>query len=348
LSPADSILDVQNLSKFFPGGRGTTIHAVNDVSFAIRPGEILGMVGESGSGKSTIGRAIVGLAHATSGQIIFRGQDITGLPEKKFRGLRKDLQIVFQDPWGALNPRLKVRTIVEEPLRLHTQMNATDRRRRVEELAQLVRLNAGLLTRYPNELSGGQLQRVCIARALATNPELIVLDEPTSSLDLSVRAGILRLLLELRTETSIAMLFISHDLGTVRLISDRIVVIYLGRIVEQGPTEQVFKAPAHPYTQALLSAHLPPDPAIDQGRHILEGEIPSSVTLPEGCFFAGRCPVAVEACAHQRPTMVTLDGDHQAACLRIAEGANSIGDAPVLGGPKQVSAQSNTASGRTP
>ena len=329
MSEGGAILKVNNLTKTFPGGSGSTIHAVNDVTFEIRPGEILGMVGESGSGKSTIGRAITGLAQATSGGVIFRGKDITSLPEKHFRGLRKDLQIVFQDPWGALNPRLRVKTIVEEPLRLHTDMNSAERKRRVSELAQLVRLNTGLLSRFPNELSGGQLQRVCIARALATNPELIVLDEPTSSLDLSVRAGILRLLLNLRRELSISMLFISHDLGTVRLISDRIVVIYLGRIVEQGPTEKVFKEPSHPYTQALLSAHLTPDPEIGHGRHILEGEIPSTVHLPTGCFFAGRCPVGLESCTKQSPPMVNIDGDHQSACLRVADGENLLGAAQI-------------------
>jgi oligopeptide/dipeptide ABC transporter ATP-binding protein len=335
MSEGGAILEVNNLTKTFPGRSGSTIHAVNDVTFEIRPGEILGMVGESGSGKSTIGRAITGLAHATSGGVMFRGKDITSLPEKHFRGLRKDLQIVFQDPWGALNPRLRVKTIVEEPLRLHTDMNSAERKRRVSDLAQLVRLNTGLLSRFPNELSGGQLQRVCIARALATNPELIVLDEPTSSLDLSVRAGILRLLLNLRRELSISMLFISHDLGTVRLISDRIVVIYLGRIVEQGPTEKVFKKPSHPYTQALLSAHLPPDPEIGHGRHILEGEIPSTVHMPTGCFFAGRCPVALESCTKQSPPMVNIDGDHQAACLRVADGENFLGAAKIAA-PTQV------------
>ena len=228
--PAENpVLKVENLVKHFPAGDGDRIvHAVNGVSFSIAAGQTLGMVGESGSGKSTIGRTVLRLLRPTSGRITFQGRDISGLPEKSCRPLRADMQMVFQDPWAALNPRMKVRSLIEEPLLLHTKMGRAERRDYAHEMALRVNLNADLLSRYPSGLSGGQLQRVCIARAIATNPKLIVLDEPTSSLDLSVRAGILELLSELKEETGAAMLFISHDLGTVRLISDRIVVLYLG------------------------------------------------------------------------------------------------------------------------
>jgi oligopeptide/dipeptide ABC transporter ATP-binding protein len=319
------LLAVENLTKVFRGPGGAAIHAVNDVSFTLRPGEITALVGESGSGKSTIGRAITRLIEPSGGRVLFRGTDIAHLAEDACRPLRKDLQIVFQDPWGALNPRLRVRTLIEEPLKLHGDEDAPTRRRRIDELADRVRLNRDLLNRFPNELSGGQLQRVCIARAIATNPAVIVLDEPTSSLDLSVRAGILKLLNTLRKETGAAMMFISHDLGTVRVISDRILVLYLGGVVEEGATRDVFGRPQHPYTQALMSAHLPPNPKAKLARHLLSGEIPSAIDLPGGCAFASRCPIAIEACRRDRPVLGAAGGAGQrAACLRIADGKNLI------------------------
>lgn len=319
------VLAVENLVKHFPMGDGQTVHAVNGVDFAIRPGEVLGMVGESGSGKSTIGRVVLRLLSPTSGTVRFQGRDISRLKEKDCRPLRADMQMVFQDPWGALNPRMKVSALIGETLKLHTGLDGAARRRRVEELAERVRLPTTFLDRYPADLSGGQLQRVCIARAIATNPKLIVLDEPTSSLDLSVRAGILELLAELRAETKVAMLFISHDLGTVRLISDRIVVLYLGSIVEYAGAREVFERPAHPYTQALISAHLPPDPQATVARHVLEGEIPSPIDLPPGCLFSTRCPVAVERCRREVPDMLAVgEASHRAACLRLPDGGNLI------------------------
>jgi oligopeptide/dipeptide ABC transporter ATP-binding protein len=320
------VLEVEGLVKHFPGPRGLTLHAVNGVSFAIAAGETLGVVGESGSGKSTIGRLVLRLLAPTAGRIRFRGGDITGLPERACRPLRAEMQMVFQDPWSALNPRIRIGELIAEPLKLHTRLSAAERRDRVEALAQRVRLSPELLSRYPSELSGGQLQRVCIARAIATSPKLIVLDEPTSSLDLSVRAGILELLAELKEQTGAAMMFISHDLGTVKLISDRIMVLYLGFVVEYAPADAVFAGAAHPYSQALLSAHLPADPTAVVRRHVLEGEIPSPIALPAGCAFASRCPVAVERCRAARPPLQPA-GDtaaHLAACLRIAEGANLI------------------------
>ncbi|MBU8544232.1 MULTISPECIES: ABC transporter ATP-binding protein [Roseomonadaceae] len=320
------VLEVEGLEKRFPAQGGRTVHAVNGVSFTINAGETLGVVGESGSGKSTIGRAVIRLLKPDGGQVRFQGRDITRLPESACRPLRSEMQMVFQDPWSALNPRIRIGDLIAEPLLLHTKLPRGERQDRAEHLARRVRLTTELLTRYPSELSGGQLQRVCIARAIATNPKLIVLDEPTSSLDLSVRAGILELLAELKAETGAAMMFISHDLGTVKLISDRIMVLYLGGVVEYAPAAQVFAEPAHPYSQALMSAHLPADPMAVLRRHVLEGEVPSPINLPPGCHFASRCPVAVPDCRRHAPELRPVHGDtaHQAACLRIAEGANRI------------------------
>ncbi|MCC7426649.1 MAG: ABC transporter ATP-binding protein [Alphaproteobacteria bacterium] len=318
-------LVTENLVKHFRAGGNATVHAVNGVSFSISPGETLGMVGESGSGKSTIGRTVLRLLSPTAGRILFQGRDISTLPERQCRSLRAEMQMVFQDPWSALNPRLRARALIEEPLLLHSGLGRAERRDKVEALAARVRLGSALLERFPSELSGGQLQRVCIARAIATEPKLIVLDEPTSSLDLSVRAGILELLHELKQETGAAMLFISHDLGTLRLISDRIVVLYLGSVVESGPTRAIFERPEHPYTQALMSAHLPADPTVALSRHVLKGEIPSPINLPPGCGFASRCPLAIERCRAAMPPLAPVPGDnHHAACIRIAEGANRI------------------------
>ncbi len=320
------VLEVEGLVKHFDVSRQVKVHAVNGVSFSIREGETLGVVGESGSGKSTIGRSVIRLLSPTGGTIRFRGRDITRLPESACRPLRAEMQMVFQDPWSALNPRIRIGDLIAEPLKLHTKLSAAERRDRAEALAIRVRLTPELLTRFPAELSGGQLQRVCIARAIATSPKLIVLDEPTSSLDLSVRAGILELLAELKAETGAAMMFISHDLGTVKLISDRILVLYLGSVVEYAPTAQVFADAAHPYSQALMSAHLPADPDALLKRHVLQGEIPSPINLPPGCHFASRCPVAVPRCRSESPRLDPVAGDaaHRAACLRIAEGANRI------------------------
>lgn len=319
------VLEVQDLRKRFPLARRKFVHAVNGVSFSLARGEILGLVGESGSGKSTIGRLVLRLLGIDAGTVRFMGKDITSLPEKAMRRLRADMQIVFQDPWSALNPRLSIRSSIEEPIRLHLPLDAAQRRARVAALCDRVRLGQGLLDRYPSQLSGGQLQRVCIARALATEPKLIVLDEPTSSLDLSVRAGILDLLVRLRNETGVAMLFITHDLGTLRLIADRIQVLYLGQVVETGPTAQIFDQPEHPYTQALLSSSLTTDFAKQRPRIHLRGEIPSAVELPKGCRFHARCPVAQLACQAELPKLLDTQGDgREVACLRVHDGGNRI------------------------
>lgn len=319
------ILTVEKLVKRFPAGGGKFVNAVNGIDLTIAPGETLGMVGESGSGKSTIGRAILRLTEPTEGRITFNDQDITKIPERKMRKLRRNMQIVFQDPWSALNPRMRIGDLIAEPMKLHLELSKTERENRTVELARRVHLRPDFLRRHSSDLSGGQLQRVCIARAIATNPKLIVLDEPTSSLDLSVRAEILDVLAEIRNQTQAAMLFISHDLGTVRLISDRIVVLYLGSVVETAPTEALFANPAHPYSQSLLSAHLPADPNAKLARHVLEGEVPSPINLPGGCTFHTRCPVAIDRCQMDVPGAERIGGDgHFANCLRIAEGGNRI------------------------
>jgi oligopeptide/dipeptide ABC transporter ATP-binding protein len=318
------VLKVRGLCKRFPVGGKQFVNAVNHVDLNISPGETLGMVGESGSGKSTIGRVILRLSEPTEGSIEFNGQDITHLPKSKVRPLRRDMQMVFQDPWSALNPRMRIRDLIAEPIKLHMPLSRSERHDRTEDLARRVNLSTSFLNRTPANLSGGQLQRVCIARAIATDPKLIVLDEPTSSLDLSVRAGILELLAEIREETKAAMLFISHDLGTVRMISDRIAVLYLGEVVEQGQAEALFETPAHPYTQALLSAHLPADPRIKVTRHVLEGEVPSPIALPPGCKFHTRCPVAIDRCSSVVPGTLTVPTGQEARCLRIPDGGNII------------------------
>ncbi len=324
------VLEVRDLVKHFPGNNpGETIHAVNGVSFDLRPGETVGLVGESGSGKSTIGRSVVRLNRPTSGLVRFGDRDITNIGEREMRPLRKELQIVFQDPYSTLNPRMKVGNLIGELVKLHHRdLTPAQRREQVTALAARVHLNADLLTRFPNELSGGQLQRVCIARALAPNPKVIVLDEPTSSLDLSVRAGILELLGELQRDTGVAMLFISHDLETVQLVSHRILVLYLGSVVESGPSDSVFAHQAHPYAQALLSADLPPDPDVELDRFVLQGEVPGPVHLPPGCPFAPRCPLARQDCTTAKPAATQVGPNHFAACVRVADGTNDIRKAP--------------------
>jgi len=318
----ESVLEVEGLTRTFGDGR-RIVHAVNGVDLAVAAGETLGLVGESGSGKSTIGRCLLRLIEPSAGRLMFAGRDLRSLGPEALRRARADMQMVFQDPWGSLNPRLTVGDLVEEPLRLHTTLDGPARRTRVAELARRVSLTDALLSRYPADLSGGQLQRICIARAIATNPKLVVLDEPTSSLDVSVRAGILQLLAELKRDLGIAMIFISHDLATVRLVSDRVAVLYLGSVVETGPTQTVFETPQHPYTAALISADLSSDPRERRRRVVLAGEVPSPIDLPPGCYFASRCPIMRDECRTQRPRLEAL-GDVRVACLRVADGTNRL------------------------
>jgi oligopeptide/dipeptide ABC transporter ATP-binding protein len=313
------VASVEDLSMHFG-----PVRALDDATLDIAAGEVLGVVGESGSGKSTLGRCLLRLLQPTAGRVTVAGTDITHLPERALRGMRAQMTLVFQDPWAALNPRMTARRLIEEPLLLHTSLSRAERRDAAAELGAKVRLMPDQLDRAPAGLSGGQLQRVCIARAIATRPRLIVLDEPTSSLDLSVRAGILDLLAELRVQTDAAMVFITHDLGTLRLIADRIAVLYLGRIVELGPAQAILRNPFHPYTQALLSAHLSANPGERTERIRLAGEIPSPIDLPPGCAFALRCPLAQDRCHTARPALVLADEGRLAACVRIQDGSNRI------------------------
>ena len=320
-------LTVRGLQKHFTSkGGGGTVQAVNDVSFDIPRQTTLGLVGESGAGKSTVGRCILRLTPPTAGTVWLGDTDLGALGRRELREARTRMQMVFQDPYDSLNPRMRIRELIDEPLVLNTSMGADERFRRVIDLLDLVRLEERHLDRFPHQLSGGQLQRVGIARAIATNPEFIVLDEPTSSLDLSVQAGILSLLKQLQSELGLTYLLISHDLRTVEAYCDRVAVMYLGSIVESGPADDVFTNPQHPYTQALASAALPADHKAKVERHVLAGELPSPVNLPEGCLFASRCPLVKQACRESMPAMREVGNDHTAACIRIDDGTNRLPD----------------------
>lgn len=320
-------LSVQGLQKHFTSkGGGGIVQAVNDVSFEIPRQTTLGLVGESGAGKSTVGRCILRLTPPTAGTVLLGDTDLGALDRRELRRARARMQMVFQDPYESLNPRMRIRDLVDEPLLLNTSMGADERLGRVRELLDLVRLEERHLDRFPHQLSGGQLQRVGIARAIATNPEFIVLDEPTSSLDLSVQAGILTLLKRLQEELGLTYLLISHDLRTVEAYCDRVAVMYLGSIVESGTADDVFGNPQHPYTQALASAALPADHTADVTRHVLSGELPSPVNLPDGCLFASRCPLVEQACRDSRPSMREVGPVHTAACIRIDDASNLLPD----------------------
>jgi oligopeptide/dipeptide ABC transporter ATP-binding protein len=294
-------------------GHPPVVRAVDGVSISVDAGTTLGLVGESGCGKSTVARALVRLVRPTSGQVRFEGKELTGLSDEDFNKVRPHLQMVFQDPTASLNPRLTVRRMVEEPLRLHTDLDATERRARAEAVLEEVGFSADLADRYPHELSGGQCQRVNIARALVTNPRLIVLDEPTSALDVSLRARVILLLKELRQRHGLSYLFISHDLATVRCLAARVAVMYLGVIVEEADAAELFKLPAHPYTRALLAAVPVPDPQAKRDSFVLSGEIPSPIDIPTGCRLRARCPLAQPVCAKPVPYREVAPG-HFAAC----------------------------------
>jgi oligopeptide transport system ATP-binding protein len=322
----DAILEVRNLVKHFQvgggffGGRAGIVKAVDGVSFSIRRGETLGLVGESGCGKTTTGRAILRLDPPTSGEVIFEGQDLAKLSEAGLRAMRRRMQVIFQDPYSSLNPRMTVGQIIAEPLAVHGIV--PDRAARDERVHQLLR-HAGLLPamarRYPHELSGGQRQRVGIARALAMEPVLIICDEPVSALDVSIQAQIINLLEELQAEFGLTYLFVAHDLSVVRHISDRVAVMYLGKIVEITDRKSLYEDPQHPYTKALLSAVPIPDPAVEAGREhvVLGGEVPSPLNPPAGCVFHPRCPIAVAECRTVVPELREVKPGHQAACIRL-------------------------------
>jgi peptide/nickel transport system ATP-binding protein len=295
------------------------VRAVDDVSFTIKRGETLGLVGESGCGKTTIGRCILRVYRPTSGQIFFRGGEISSLTEERIRPLRREMQLIFQDPFSSLNPRQSAGSIVGEPLKIHQGVRGKEYQKRVGDLLQMVGLDPSMAGRFPHEFSGGQRQRIGIARALATNPAFIVCDEPVSALDVSVQAQITNLLDELKGRLGLTYLFISHDLSVVRHISDEVAVMYLGRIVEITTWKELYENPLHPYTQALLSAVPIPDPFVEERRKrmFLEGDVPSPIAPPAGCAFHPRCPRAIDECREAVPPLRDVAQGHKVACLKV-------------------------------
>ena len=311
-----ALLQLRGVGKTFRVGRTgarADLRAVADVDLDVYPGETLALVGESGCGKTTLGRVILRLTPPTTGTIHFDGQDITGLTPRARRALAKDMQIVFQDPYSALNPRMKVADIIAEPL-VNLRWSRAEIRDRVAEVMETVRLPLDYADRHPHAFSGGQRQRIGIARALSVKPRLIVADEAVSALDVSVQAQILTLFRKIQAETGVALVFISHNLGVVRFLADRVAVMYLGRVVELAPSEQLFEAPQHPYTRALLEAIPEPDLRFRGKRAVIEGDIPSPIDPPPGCAFHRRCPVALPRCATDRPTLRPASQGHLAAC----------------------------------
>jgi oligopeptide transport system ATP-binding protein len=320
------LIEVRNVKKYFPITAGVfsrhvaDVKAVDDVSFAIKRGETLGLVGESGSGKTTIGRCILRLTEPTAGEILFEGTDITRIKPREMRALRREMQIIFQDPYASLNPRMTVGDIIAEPLKIHHLARGKEVDEKVNDLLKTVGLAPYHANRYPHEFSGGQRQRIGVARALAVSPKFIVADEPVSALDVSIQAQVVNLLEDLQEQFSLTYLFIAHDLSVVRHISDRVAVMYVGKLMEIATRDELYKRPLHPYTQSLLSAIPIPDPRIEARREriILEGDIPSPVNPPSGCRFHTRCPIAYDRCVTEVPELLEYKG-HFVACHKVQE-----------------------------
>jgi oligopeptide transport system ATP-binding protein len=321
------LLNVENLKMWFPITQGIVIQrhvgdikAVDGVSFFIRHGETLGLVGESGCGKSTTGRAILQLYRPTEGDVYFEEENLCQLKGEKLRRMRRKMQMIFQDPYASLNPRMTVGNIIGEPLEVHNILKGKALKERVQELLRVVGLNPYFINRYPHEFSGGQRQRIGVARSLAVNPSFIICDEPISALDVSIQAQIINLLEELQAQFGLTYLFIAHDLSVVRHISDRVAVMYLGKIVELTDRDTLYNDPKHPYTQALLSAVPIPDPFIEEKRRriILEGDVPSPANPPKGCNFNTRCPVVMDICKESEPEFKDIGGEHWVACFRVS------------------------------
>jgi oligopeptide/dipeptide ABC transporter ATP-binding protein len=321
----ETMVEVNNLKMYFPITRGLLRHkvadikAVDDISFKIKKHETLGMVGESGCGKTTVGRCVLRLYQPTSGSIIFNGTDISKMPERRIKHFRKDMGVIFQDPFGSLNPRQTAGSIVGDPLKVHRMASGRELTNRVVELFRIVGLDPGMMDRVPHEFSGGQRQRIGVARALACRPSLIICDEPISALDVSIQAQIINLLEELQETMGLTYLFIAHDLAVVQHISDRVAVMYLGRIVELTDSGELYENPLHPYTRALLSAIPIPDPRLEKTRTriVLKGEVPSPVNPPPGCHFHPRCHMAIDECSQHRPELRDIGGGHFVACIRV-------------------------------
>jgi oligopeptide transport system ATP-binding protein len=321
-SENNALVEVKSVKKYFPIRKGVLqrevarVHAVDDVTVSVRKGETLGLVGESGCGKSTLGRCIVRLLEPTSGDIVFDGRSIGELKPRALRPLRREMQMVFQDPYASLNPRKRVGTIISDPMRIHGIGDRSERKKRVEELLEVVGLSPEHYNRFPHEFSGGQRQRIGVARALALRPKLVVADEPVSALDVSIQAQMVNLLEDLQDDFGLTYVFIAHDLGVVRHVSDRIAVMYLGKLVELSPAEELYTRPIMPYTEALLSAVPIPDPDLSAKREriVLAGDVPSPIDPPSGCRFHPRCRYATEICSQVEPPLVDYGNGHLAAC----------------------------------